>query len=133
MLIYNRKVLRPLQRALRKSQTDAERKIWNIVRKKQIKGQKFFRQYSVGNYILDFYCPQIKLALEIDGGQHNKNVNIKKDGERSRFLKSFGIKVVRFWNNDVLKNTEGVYEEIDKKIIELLPTSSLEKRRGNNS
>lgn len=102
--IYNNQKLIILRRNLRKNSTDAENKIWSYVRKKQLNNLKFYRQYGIGNYILDFYCPEKRIAIEIDGGQHNETV----DKERTEFLKSRDIEVVRFWNNEVLENIEGV-------------------------
>lgn len=110
MVLYNNDSAKEKRRALRKSQTDAERKIWNILRNKQINNLKFFRQYSVGKFILDFYCPEKRLAIEIDGGQHSENIDY--DNKRTRELNNFDIKVIRFWNNEVLQNIEGVYENI---------------------
>jgi len=125
--IFNQLKLKPLQRLLRKNSTDAERKIWKIARNRQVLGLKFFRQYGVGNYILDFYCPQIKLAIEIDGEQHNKPDNANKDDTRTKYLKNLNIFVLRFWNNDVLQNLSGIYDKTLKTAKELLPASSLNK------
>lgn len=116
--IYNNPKFKGRRRALRKSQTDAERKIWNLVRRKGILGFKFFRQYSVDKFILDFYCPKLKLAIEIDGSQHIDNAY---DATRTRKLKERGVYVLRFWNNDVLKNIEGVYEEIVRTVEGITP------------
>lgn len=107
--LYNDKNLKEKRRVLRKSQTDAEKKLWQILRKKQINNLKFFRQYSVGQYILDFYCPAIRLAIEVDGSQHIEN---KYDDNRTNYLRSENIFVLRFWNNDVLNNIDGVYKKI---------------------
>jgi very-short-patch-repair endonuclease len=112
LFINNRSKYKCLRKGLRKKQTDAERKVWNFLRNKQILGFKFFRQYGVGGYILDFYCPRIKLAIEIDGGQHNENSVVLFDERRTKYLKSLGIKVVRFWNNDVLENIDGIYVKV---------------------
>ncbi|MBI4053882.1 MAG: DUF559 domain-containing protein [Candidatus Doudnabacteria bacterium] len=105
-----------LRRNLRQNMTDAERVVWNIVRNKQLDGYKFFRQYSVGHYILDFYCPVIRLAIEIDDGQHNYAPERLRDKQRTEYLKSLDIRVLRFWNNEVLENQDGVYEEIARFI-----------------
>ncbi len=117
--IKNKTELKDLRQKLRKSQTEAEKKIWNLIRNRQVQELKFFRQYGLGNYILDFYCPQIKLAIEVDGGQHNTNEGINSDRQRSNYLATFQIRVLRFWNNDVLTNIEGVYQ----KIIETINSS----------
>ena len=77
---------------------------------------KFFRQYSFGPYILDFYCPQKKLAVELDGGQHNQPDNIEYDKVRSEYLKAHGIETLRFWNNDVLMNIEGVFIRLEERV-----------------
>ena len=77
---------------------------------------KFFRQYSVGLYILDFYCPAIKLAIEPDGGQHTDPDKMVCDAERTVFLAASGISVMRFWNHDVLSKTEAVIEQIVQRI-----------------
>ncbi|MBI4128324.1 MAG: endonuclease domain-containing protein [Parcubacteria group bacterium] len=109
---FNDQKLKKFRKGLRKNQTDAERLIWNLVRSGQIQGLKFFRQYSVGPYVLDFYCPYLRLAIEIDGGQHNEMTEKFKDENRTRYPKALNIRVIRFWNNDVLANKEGVYEQI---------------------
>jgi len=114
----NRKLI-DLRRKLRKTATDAERMLWNIVKGKKMQGYKFYRQYSIANYILDIYCPRLKLCIEIDGGQHNDPEIRKTDQTRSAFLEQRGIEVLRFWNNEVLENPNGIYlkiqEEIDKR------------------
>jgi very-short-patch-repair endonuclease len=112
MNIYNNPANKALRRNLRKNQTDAERKLWSILRAKQINGLKFFRQYGVGSYILDFYCPQCRLAIELDGSQHNEPINRRKDEKRSDYLRSQNINVLRFWNNEVINNFEGVEERL---------------------
>lgn len=109
---YNDSKLKILRKDLRKNQTEAERKIWKYLRSKQIKNLKFYRQYSIGNYILDFYCPEARLAIEIDGGQYNEEKNLADDSTRTEFLKKQDIKVLRFWNNEVMNNIEGVLEKI---------------------
>ena len=95
--------------------------MWNIVRNRNIQNLKFFRQYSVGNYILDFYCPEILLAIELDGGQHNTPTGISNDNERSRYLANIGVHVLRFWNNDVLENNDGVHQKLVNTINSLRP------------
>ena len=107
--LYNDKIVKLRRRSLRGSQTDAERKIWNIIRGKKLSGFKFLRQYSVGSYILDFYCPALRLAIEIDGSQHIDNAH---DIMRTAFLRQHNISVLRFWNNDVLSNMDGVCKSI---------------------
>ena len=105
----NIKVFKERRRNLRQTQTDAEEKLWKILRAKKLGGFKFYRQYSFGNFILDFYCPSKKLAIEADGSQHIDN---EYDNERTRYLAQYEIQVLRFWNNDILNNIEGVCQEI---------------------
>ena len=101
-----------LARNLRKKQTPQEEKLWNILRNRQILDFKFKRQYPIGNFIVDFVCREIKLVIEIDGGQHNTQKGILYDKERSEYLQSVGYKVLRFWNNEIDDNIEGVYQKI---------------------
>ena len=93
-------------RELRHDQTDAERRLWQKLRAKQLGGYKFRRQYPVAGYVLDFYCHELRLAIELDGSQHMAAV--AKDAERTAALAGQGIKVLRFWNNQVLVETEAV-------------------------
>lgn len=99
-------------RKLRKNQTPHEQKMWNLLRGKQFQGIKFVRQYPIDKYIVDFACRSRKLIIEIDGGQHNENKNIAYDNERTKFLESLGYKIIRFWNNDIDQNIEGVYQKL---------------------
>ena len=110
--IYNSFKLKSKRKLLRKNQTDAERKVWSCVRNKQLMGLKFFRQYGVGNYILDFYCPEKRIAIEIDGGHHNEDNELMYDTKREEYLNSQAIHVIRFWNNDIMENMEGVMQKI---------------------
>jgi len=109
--IYNTQS-KQLRKKLRKNQTDAESIIWSKLKSKQINGLKFYRQFGIGKYVIDFFCPSIKLAIEIDGGQHNEEKIKLDDEQRSKFLEDNEIKVIRFWNNEIIKNLEGVYEKI---------------------
>jgi very-short-patch-repair endonuclease len=96
--------------ALRKRSTEAERLLWTHLRSRQLEGQKFRRQAPVGPYVVDFLCPETRFVIELDGGQHADQR--EKDEERSPRLAGWGFSVLRFWNNDVLGNTEGVLEAI---------------------
>ena len=115
MLPYN-KNLKILARELRKNMTDAERRVWSKIRRKQLKEFQFYRQKNIGNYIVDFYCPAAKLIVEIDGGQHYSENNTVKDEARDKFLCDLGFRVLRFSNSDVFKNIEGVVGEIDSHL-----------------
>ena len=97
-------------RTLRKDSTDAERLLWQQLKAKQMLGLKFRRQEQIGYYIADFVCYEVSLIVEADGGQHLENW--ESDDVRTNWLHSQGFKVVRFWNNDILTNIEGVLEVI---------------------
>ncbi len=94
---------------LRQNQTDAEKKFWRLVRAKRFSGYKFKRQCVIGSYICDFACMNLRLVVEIDGGQHNENA---ADELRSKQLLNLGYRVIRFWNNDILTNIEGVAQNL---------------------
>lgn len=98
-------------RELCKNQTDAEKKIWRYLRSKQMNSLKFRRQQPFGNYIVDFVCFDIRLIIELDGSQHIEEK--EKDEERDQWLKTQGFTVLRFWNNDVMKNTAGVLNVVN--------------------
>ena len=103
-------------RNLRKNQTDAEKKLWTILRNRQINGVKFRRQFPVGRYILDFYCPDYRLAIEADGGQHYENKVKDQDDLRTRELNNLGIEMIRFTDREILTNSDGVVEAIQNAI-----------------
>jgi very-short-patch-repair endonuclease len=92
--------------------TDAERKLWSMVRRKQAKGHLFSRQKTIDNYIVDFYCASAALVIELDGGQHYTPEGREQDRRRDADLAARGLKVLRFSDRDVLTNIEGVREEI---------------------
>lgn len=114
--LKNDPALKERRRELRRNQTDAERAFWSRVRNKQFFGMRFFRQYSIGPYILDFYCPALKLAVELDGGQHNQTEAREYDTARSEFLNTHGIEVIRFWNDEILREIEGVLARLGLKV-----------------
>ncbi len=99
--------LTPRAQELRKSQTDAELKLWLQLRGRRLKGYKFKRQIPKGDYIVDFVCEEKKLIVEADGGQHGEQ-QAAYDVKRTEFLESQGYRVLRFWNNEVLTNMDGV-------------------------
>ena len=121
--LRNDPTLKERRRELRRNQSDAERVLWAKMRNKQFFGIKFFRQYSIGPYILDFYCPTAKLAVELDGGQHNQSDKRERDAARSEYLKAQGIDVMRFWNNEVLLDIESVLSKVALKVTPLHPLS----------
>jgi len=113
MLPYN-KELKERAQLLRNNMTDAEMVLWAKVRMRQLKGLQFYRQKIIGNYIVDFYCPVAGLVIEIDGSQHFTDDGIENDIVRDEFMQSLGLKVIRFNNQEVLTNVEGVLEKIDE-------------------
>lgn len=101
--------MNPRARQLRKDMTDAEKAFWSRVRDKRFHGLRFRRQHPVGPYVVDFYCAVVNLVVEIDGGQHND----AKDAPRTAFLENRGLRIVRFWNHDVLKDVESVLRQLE--------------------
>lgn len=118
---YNRKSEKAKRKDLRNNSTDAERKLWQNLRKHAV-GVKFRRQYSIDAYILDFYAPKLKLAIEVDGPPHFTFEGIKYDEERTKYIEGFGIKILRFTNGDVYENINGVLLQIEQTIREMTTT-----------
>jgi very-short-patch-repair endonuclease len=114
--LRNDPALKQRRRELRRQQTEAEKIFWAHIRNRQFCSMKFFRQYSIGPYILDFYCPTLKLAVELDGGQHNEFEHREYDDARSEYLKAQGIDVLRFWNHDVLLDIGSVLTRISERV-----------------
>ena len=102
-------------RNLRKNQTDDEKLLWQHLRNRQMLGQKFRRQFPIDTFIVDFVCLELKLIIELDGGQHAEQ--IEYDRHRTEKLQQRDFKVMRFWNNEVLQNTAGVLETIRMTIL----------------
>ncbi len=116
-----------LARRLRKQPTDAERRLWYFLHKKQLDGLRFKRQEAIGNYVADFVCPALKLVIEVDGGQHG--IAVERDAARTAWLEAQGYSVIRFWNNEVMDNIEGVLTEIREeaaalKVLQTSPPST---------
>ena len=119
----NRKIIHnKLQRRLRSEPTDAEHRLWQYLRGRQIEGCKFRRQHPFGDYILDFACLDRKLAVELDGSQHADRAEY--DAERTKYLEKAGFRVLRFWNNEVFENIEGVVQVIIAALVECARTPS---------
>jgi very-short-patch-repair endonuclease len=110
--IYNKNKLKENRRSLRKSQTKEELIFWAHVKNRRFHGYKFRRQYSIGNYIADFYCPELKLVVEIDGGQHYENDNIEKDLQRTEYFEELGIRMKRYTNIDIKANLIGTMDNL---------------------
>lgn len=107
-----------LARNLRRTQTDAERVLWQRLRDRQVEGYKFRRQYQIGEYVVDFACPDRRLVIEVDGGQHQQDEQALKDSRRTEKMQADGFKVVRFWDNDVLRNTDEVIQTVRSELLE---------------
>jgi very-short-patch-repair endonuclease len=101
---------------MRKNSTDAEIRLWPALRLRQLNGFQFYRQRIIVNYIVDFYCPKVKLVIEVDGWQHYHGKTKATDLKRDEYLKQIGIKVLRFSDTDVLTNISGVVENITNNI-----------------
>lgn len=106
-------------RTLRSNMTDVERVVWQAIRGAQMDGYKFRRQFAIGKYIADFACIEKKLVIELDGGQHQYHQDY--DEQRSAFIQEQGWQVLRFWNNDVLENLDGVLHRISEKLKDSPP------------
>lgn len=117
IMVKNKQIL--IARKLRKNQTPQEAKLWNILRNHQLHNLEFRRQHPIGEYIVDFICRPKKLIIELDGGQHNCPENIEYDKKRTEYLKSRGYHVLRFWNNDVDCNIDGVMMKLESTLKEL--------------
>ena len=112
MGIYNEKILESRRRDLRVKQTEAEKILWQKLRNRQINGFKFFRQCSIGKYIADFYCSELRLVIELDGSQHYEENSLEYDKIREEFMKNLDIKTIRFNNLDVFKSLDEVMERV---------------------
>ncbi len=109
------KELRGLAKDLRINSTNTENKLWLFLKNRQLEGVKFRRQEPIGNYVADFVSYEKKLIIELDGGKHD--ISKAKDNERDSWFKKNGYEVLRFWNNEVLKNKDGVLEIIRKRLL----------------
>jgi len=113
---------------LRSVPTDAERKLWSILRRKQIGGHRFRRQHPLGRYIVDFVCLDRRFVVEVDGGQHA--AARAEDAKRTAWLESRGYRVIRFWNNEVLENLEGIVRVIEAALDDAPPLPDPPPRGG---
>ena len=122
MSVYNLTVnsapdMRARARRLRRDATDAERALWRRLRGKQLEGLKFRRQHAVGRFVLDFYCHECRLAVELDGGQHGEAAHRRRDDTRTAFLERKGVAVLRYSNLEVLQETEAVLEDLRRRAV----------------
>ena len=112
--VMNTSQMKGLRRSLRKDGTRAEIALWKIIKGKKVAGLQFRRQFSVGNYILDFYCPTLRLAIELDGGYHSDEEIYEKDLNRDEtLLKDYNIKTIRFTNDVVFYQPEAIVNSIE--------------------
>jgi very-short-patch-repair endonuclease len=111
----------PKARRLRRDSTDAERKLWQRLRGLRTKDSHFRRQATIGPYIVDFACHGKRLAIELDGGQHGEAAHAARDAKRDEYLRASGYRVLRFWNNDVMANIDGVLEVIAEALSAAAP------------
>ena len=109
--------LKRLARRLRSGMTDAEHRLWFNLRRKQLDGVPCYRQKPIGPYIVDFYLPEIRLVIEVDGSQHVTEAGMEADAKRTAYLESLGLKVIRFDNGQVLLETHAVLEVIWDELI----------------
>ena len=110
--------------------TDAEQLLWRHLRAKYFCSLKFRRQQPIGPYIVDFVCFEKKIIVELDGGQHALPEEVRKDGKRDQWFEAQGYKVLRFWDNEVLTNTQGVLEVIWRHCLDHPPLNPLPSREG---
>jgi len=108
-----RKRLTPIARRLRANQTDVEELLWQHLRGRRFEGEKFVRQFQIDNFVADLACRTAKLAIELDGGQHDA----ARDAARTAIIEKYGYRVLRFWNGDVIANTDGVLETIRQELL----------------
>ena len=114
--LNNRPDMLPFRRKLRKHMTAAEVALWVMIKNKQVNGERFLRQYSVSHYVLDFYCPKYKLAVELDGAGHFTDEGRAYDARRTEYLNLVGVRVIRFENLEVFNYPGQVLEEIKKNL-----------------
>ncbi|UII24020.1 endonuclease domain-containing protein [Fulvivirga ligni] len=125
--LYNKPELKEFRKNLRTNGTAAEATLWKVLKNKQLEGRKFRRQYSVGNYILDFYCTSERLCIELDGADHFTVSGYEYDKERTAYLNSHNIRVIRFENKEVFDHLDALLEEI-KRNFNRLSDPPFEKR-----
>jgi very-short-patch-repair endonuclease len=115
---FNRKDEAPRRRELRNAMPKAEVVLWSRLKGRQLLGCKFRRQYGVGPFVIDFYSPEIKLGIELDGDSHFAEGKREYDRKRQAFIESFGIRIIRFLNVDIYDNLDGVLEAIAREVLE---------------
>ncbi len=127
MLQFRKRPTRNAQ-TLRNTATPAERKLWTYLSRRQLAGAKFSRQIPIGPFICDFVSRSARLVIEVDGGQHDENEG--RDRQRTAYIKGMGFKLIRFWNNEVLENIEGVISRIESELLACPPPAPPACGRG---
>jgi very-short-patch-repair endonuclease len=122
--IHNNPKMKQLRKTLRNDSTPAEQALWKALKQSNLGGYKFRRQHSVGCYILDFYCPCQRFAIELDGDSHFTDEAREYDRERTAFLNALNIRVLRFHNTDVYENLDAVYGRILEELKTTTPSPS---------
>lgn len=118
LILYNKPLIKKLRQDLRKKQTESEARLWHYLRGRKLDGYKFYRQYSIGNYVADFYCPKKRIAIELDGSVHNNKLTRINDKVRTATFESVNVMVIRFWNAQVLNDTERVVKQLHHLLLE---------------
>ena len=123
-----------IKRRLRSNMTGPETRLWSALRARQLQGMKFRRQHGIGPYIVDFYCPEQSLVIEVDGDSHANADQIVRDQLRDKYFQSLGLRVIRYFNDDIVKNVAGVLEDLAEKLASgsTSPRPSL-RRRGKEA
>ena len=121
---FNRTQTKRKRQYLRRNLTSAEKLLWPKLRGRRLSGLKFRRQCGIGNYVVDFYCPEIKLAIEIDGDVHGYNPQRRKDKQKEEYLRTLGVKLLRFTNGNITDSMDWVLKKIASNHP---PTPSLSK------
>jgi very-short-patch-repair endonuclease len=127
---YNKTSEKEKRRKLRQNSTRSEDLVWRFLRNRQMFGYKFRRQYSIDKYVLDFFCPEIKFAVELDGATHHDPEQKVYDNKRQKYLEAYGIKFIRIPDEDLFGNPDMVFEKIEKAIKDLTPSSLPESSSG---
>lgn len=116
---FNKSSEKAKRRKLRQNSTEAEKLIWRFIRNRQLPGYKFKRQYSIDHFVIDFYCPELKLAIEADGGSHIEPVSKKYDIRRERYLKKFCLTFVRIKDQELFGNPNKAFAKIEDAVKKL--------------
>ena len=117
--IFNKSTYKSRRQALRKKMPEPEKKVWALLRNQRL-GVKFRRQHGIGHYIADFYCSELKLVIEIDGESHHSEAAQQYDQQRDDYMQALGIKTIRFNNNEVMQNIEGLHEYLQQYLNSVL-------------